>query len=138
RQDDDLAAPAAGVLDVAAVDAQHQLRPGINSGADLLWVETVNRDAVALGAEGADGLADAVPGRARVAAQVGDVGASVAVVASQGENLVQRQSRRVVDFSVNGDVVRPVARWWSALLAEELGQVAEVLRTALGGAADPA
>src|SRR5438270_523090 len=50
-QDDDLTAPAASMLDVAAVDTQHQLRPRVDGGADFLRIEAVDREAVTLGTE---------------------------------------------------------------------------------------
>src|SRR5207253_2071707 len=70
--------PAAGVPDVRAVDAEHQLGPGGECGLHFIGIEAVHRNAEAVGPQRPHGVADAGPSAAGVATEVDDVGATIA------------------------------------------------------------
>ena len=124
--------PPPGVFDVRAVHAQHQFRAGRERRVHLLRVEAVDGNSEPISLERANGVSEAVPRGAGVAAEVDEVGPAGAVAAGFREDRVRRLLRGVVPLRENLDVEHAVPRWGTGFLTEELRQVAQVVRAAHG------
>ena len=106
---DDLDTPLRCTLAVARIHAQDELGAGRAGRGDLRRVEAVDRNPHAAVTERRDGLADPRPRRARLAAEVDQVGPLGAEPLGLPDQFVPLEPGRMVDLGQNLDVMAPIA-----------------------------
>ena len=89
--------PIGRELPIGRIDAQHQLRPPFRRGADLLRVQTVNRNPQPLVAQGRDRIADLSPRIARIAAQIDHIGPIRSQLSRPSRQISPLPTRTVVE-----------------------------------------
>ena len=138
KRNDANAAPReiAGDAEVASVDAQHECRARVDRGANLLGDEAVDAHADARRHELAHDIAERGEGEAWRAADVDVVGARVAEAKGLAHDRIAREARRVVDLRDDLDVPRAVVLARGGL-AEELGDLAQILRALVDAHGEP-
>ena len=119
-----------GGFSIAAVDAKDKLGPGTDCRLDLARIETVDRDAKSFGNKNAHGVADPGPGAAGIAPDVDDVRAAESKTLGFIQKLPSLQARGMIDFRQDLDVVSAIVFPPASGLAECLGQVAQICRSA--------
>src|SRR5208337_4598394 len=115
------------MITIGRVHAQDQLGSRGDSQGNLGRVETVDRHTETSPTQRFDGIANAVPGYAGVAAQVDHVGSVADELPGLPSENTARQSRHVIDLGQNLDVIGAISLALCMSLTEMARQVAQIL-----------
>ena len=116
---------------VAGIHAQDELGAGGGRRCDFGRIKAVDRHPHAPVTQCRHGIADACPGRVGDAAQVDDIGPFGSELLRLPDQFLGRKPGRMVDLGEDLDVMAAISGMATGCLAEEPGQVVEILRALL-------